>query len=216
MVRTIGALKKKVGSRMAGSKKEIFDYRKTLSDDPVLHLSKLGWEIAQIRDAKSVLPAERTFMSINAALTAWHIHEWLWKATTDEGRQELLRLSRAQGTGLKAFVLGVQRSCEAIAICRQFATAQKHFGVEHNREDVYYQMYTRADGPVEGSASMTIYAGGKAFDDVDIYTTALIAWARLYVYVGYPSAKDILSILPDELWPSKKLRDERASLLDTR
>lgn len=47
--------------------KDIADIRKTLAEEPVLPLSKLSWEIAEIYRCKYVRPAERILIKGDVA-----------------------------------------------------------------------------------------------------------------------------------------------------
>jgi len=182
--------------------KDIADIRKTLAEEPVLPLSKLSWEVAEIYRCKYATPAERIFMSLNAASTAWHIHEWIWKTTDEAGRRELSRVTGAAGEGFRHFVIAVQKWSGAIGICRQLATAHKHFAINHDRPDVYYEVH---HDPMleEHGTSVTICSNGQSHQDFDVYMAALVSWGKMYVHLGYPSAEAVLQSAPDYFSPSR-------------
>jgi hypothetical protein len=160
-----------------------FDTRKTLADDPILHLAKLSWEVMGIVNARHVAPPVRIFMSLNAASTAWHLHEWIWKRATPAGQEELLRIVNATG-GWKEYVVGIQKSSGAIAICRQIATAAKHVTVHHDRDDIYFEVM-HDDKQEDHATEITICYEGKRCSDVQVYRDALEDWSRIYAALEF-------------------------------
>ena len=67
----------------------------------VLH--KLYWELGQLKSTL-VIGAETlgvthapSYHAFNFSVTAWHLTDWIWEASTLEFRRELLRLLVTQG-----------------------------------------------------------------------------------------------------------------------
>lgn len=168
----------------------VFDPNKTLSDDPVLLLGTLAWEVNSIYKAKYATPGERIALSFHAASTAWHLHEWIWKAADQDKRQQLRELTSCRNMSFSDFAVSVQRWAPSIGICRQIATAYKHFTIRHDRPDVRLEVHHDPKRE-EHAYWLMILGGGKKRVDVDVYLEALKAWSRLYVALGYESAKEI-------------------------
>ncbi|MHA6204922.1 hypothetical protein ACXU4B_10895 [Dyella soli] len=178
-----------------GRSVEVIDFGKTLvGDDVVGLLAKLLWEMREIHDRADAEPIVRCFLSYNAAATAWHLHEWLWRLCPEDKQAMLLDAVDADTRDLRGFAHGVQRVNGAIAICRQLATAGKHVAVRHHRGDVRVQVHYDPDR--EGAkAKVVIHWEGKQYEDFIVYLGALKWWVELYVKIGYKHAYDLLPAL---------------------
>ena len=170
----------------------MFDFTKTLvGDDAVGMLAKLTWEIREIctfHEREGIDPIARTFMSYNAASTAWHLHDWFLKLLPEERHQELFDLVGAKGR--KDYSIAVQRAHGTMAICRQLANAGKHVAIDHNREDIRAEVhYNEVDGRIH--PSVVLHWEGKSYLDYIVYSAALKWWARIYVQLGYKLAEDM-------------------------
>lgn len=182
---------------MAGpGKGEVFDFAKTLvGDDAVGMLAKLLWETSEIatfhlKDHMS--PLVRTFMSYNAASTAWHIHEWLLKTLPEDRHAELFALVKARS--IQDYSVAVQRANGTMAICRQLAIAGKHVSVAHNREDIKSEIHY-ADVRGRTHATVILHWEGKTYPDYEVYAAALKWWCGIYVALGYRHAEDLAAAL---------------------
>jgi len=175
---------------MAAPEKAVaIDFGKTLvGDDAVGMLAKLLWEIREIcqfNDRGNQEPVVRTYMSYNAAATAWHMHEWFLKILPEDRREELFKIVGAEGE--KDYPIAVQRANGSLAICRQLAVAGKHVSVVRNREDITAEVHSKEH---EGKTLVTVVIQweGKSYYDYEVYVAALKWWAELYVKLGYKHA----------------------------
>jgi len=179
----------------ANPRDEVFDFTKTLvGDDAVGMLSKLLWEMQQIFEYKGDESAIRAFMSYNAASTAWHIHEWLWKLCPDDQRSNLLEVVNAKTQDFDGYVRGLQLSNGAIAICRQIATAGKHVGVKYNRDDIAGEIHHDAE---TGATAVKFKWNDRVVDDLAVYAEALHVWMRIYVGLGFKEAEKLASVVAE-------------------
>lgn len=177
----------------ANAKAEVFDFSKTLvGDDAVGMLAKLLWEIREIctfDQREGLEPIVRTFMSYNAASTAWHVHEWFLKLLPKERHAELFAIVGAKDR--KDYGVAVQRAHGTMAICRQIANAGKHVGIDYNRDDIRAEVhYINHDGRIH--PAVVLHWEGKSYLDYVVYSAALKWWARIYVSLGYKHAEELL------------------------
>ncbi|WP_244063291.1 hypothetical protein [Bradyrhizobium sp. Ce-3] len=99
-------------------------------------LQKLDREIDRYRDVAGRDEAEPEALvnlvdqlkdsAFNASITAWHLSDWVFSDMTLEQRKKLgiKKLSDLQNRARKA--------CNALHLCRQAATASKHWAVSKN------------------------------------------------------------------------------------
>jgi hypothetical protein len=90
-------------------------------------LSKLLWEIECLADPSSSLEIE-SYRCFNAAVTAWHLTDWVWQA----------HHQNEYGTVAK-FQEWVRRQSKELGICDQLANGSKHFerDPKWDRTDVF-------------------------------------------------------------------------------
>lgn len=124
----------KVGSAAVYDKsREASDVRAKNSRDV---LRKLEWEQRGLKVASAQEPTELYFRAFNAAVTAWHLADWVWMDMTKAQRQQLetdwgteLNVGDDKGGNFRRELR--QRNRE-IAICREIATASKHVEVSQS------------------------------------------------------------------------------------
>ncbi|WP_162945827.1 hypothetical protein [Pseudomonas sp. DY-1] len=164
------------------------------SGHSIAWLSKLSWEIAEVIQCIDKNPAARIFKSMNCAITAWHMSDWIWQFSDPAMKLKLaMCLGDESINDKKKFCLAVQRVCPAIALCRQIGTAVKHVSVDYNRPEVSTQVVRSEDKKYK----VKIIDGVNEYVDFDVYTAALEAWARIYVHAELPLWEKVA-----EMWPN--------------
>ena len=89
-------------------------------------LLKLSWEIQNLNDPSMGITAEG-YHCFNAAVTAWHLTDWVWKAFH---QQQFKKVSDFQSV--------IRKESKHLAICDQLANGSKHFERDvHDRPEVY-------------------------------------------------------------------------------
>jgi hypothetical protein len=105
---------------------------------PAHMLSKLHWEIYRLRKALSEKPERLghvhapAYCAFNCAVTAWHLADWVWKASSQVQRADILAsLGATAGSGkdFVKFQTAIRNQSRALHICRQLATGSKHMTV---------------------------------------------------------------------------------------
>jgi hypothetical protein len=108
-------------------------------NDPQHMLTKLYWEVHQLMDAMSAWTKatsfpEPIFYASNAAITAWHISDWLWQSRP-ETREKLKakfkfecddKIPKGLHDGLRLFQDAVATDSRTLEICRSIANGSKH------------------------------------------------------------------------------------------
>src|SRR5215469_2108584 len=89
-------------------------------------LEKLRREIDRL--AGSIIRQDIVDNGLNAAMTAWHLTEWVWKEIQGSTRRPTLTArARAPIRELKQFQELVKRNCAELAYCEDIAISTKHF-----------------------------------------------------------------------------------------
>ena len=117
-------------------------------------LEKLAWEINAIAEAPRNDQAALSYYGFNAAITAWHIADWVWRDLSIDRRQELevqwgvhLSIERDDGNAFKGELRKRNRD---LAICREIATASKHVEVTRNPDGtIDAEVSARTDNVVD-------------------------------------------------------------------
>lgn len=164
------------------------------SGHPVAWLAKLSWEIAEAVVCRDGNPAARVYKSMNCAITAWHVLDWIWQFSDQHQRDQLSAVLKCDRvTTLKQFSTAVQKKCPAIGLCRQIGTAVKHVSLSFNRAEV-----TTKVEKVEGGIHhrVLIVDGKQEYIDTDVYYTALEVWCRIYVHLELDMWEEVR-----EIWP---------------
>jgi hypothetical protein len=119
------------------------------------------------------------FMCFNAAVTAWQLADWVWRDCTPEQRQ---RLNTPRLGDLQA---RARQECRALYLCRQIATASKHWEVTSFRaHDVGTEFRIGPPQQLSGPAyrrtwEAVIVDRGVERNAVDVFHEASDYWANL-------------------------------------
>lgn len=121
---------------------------------------KLEWEVDHYKHASENDADELYFHAFNAAVTAWHIADWVWKDLSPEQRQQLEKdwgkKLRENGGDFKGTLRLKNRD---IAICREIATASKHFEITSSRDETIDTVASATTSAVHDSEGRQIQAG---------------------------------------------------------
>ncbi len=107
---------------------------------PAHMLTKLHWEIHTLRKALSEKPDHLghthapSYCAFNCAVTAWHLADWAWKASSPEQHADILKSLGIESRGhdkndFVKFQVALMKRSRALHICRQVATGSKHMTV---------------------------------------------------------------------------------------
>jgi hypothetical protein len=138
-----------------------------------------GSEISEAGEAllKCVLQLEDS--AFNAAVTAWHLCDWVFKEFDDTQRQkfEFKKLADLQNY--------VRRECRVLHLCRQAATASKHWVVEKHADPTVKTV-------VSGERGWTIYFedNGKKIAADQVFIEARNFWDKFIRDNGIPKPTD--------------------------
>lgn len=96
-------------------------------------LRKLRWEIYQISSQRANLDAS-VYHSINGAITAWHLHEWIWNdIKRDYGRRVVLAKRAGIASSrltMRQFGVWATQENRGVRLSQMIATEAKHFAFE--------------------------------------------------------------------------------------
>ncbi|WP_241074780.1 hypothetical protein [Achromobacter insuavis] len=165
-------------------------------------LDKLKWEIAQLRELEGHLDIRCVYQSINCALSAWHMTDWVFQFMDESRRSRYTpdwatsypvkiaaatpgneirfqlrnKLSQAQ---LQGFRTRVQEASTAVRICRYIADASKHRHLTSNPDSDLHA--TVVDWKPKGGGTWTlpiVVDRGKEYRLPDLMDTAYRFWAK--------------------------------------
>lgn len=159
---------------------------------------KLEWEYDRLR-AVSIYDAsvERSYLALNAAMTAWHMTDWLCARFE---REHYKKLSSHAGVPIdnckvfRAWVLG-QR---AISTCEQISVAGKHFNIDERT----HKVTTKAeviDSPFRDPQPLNylmVIDHNSRMPIESVIGFALAFWRMVFVGVGLASEQEVAYPMP--------------------
>ena len=144
-------------------------------------LDKLYREIDRVLDAEDIWNASDH--CFNAAITAWHLHEWVWRDIKPNwhvrarlAKKADVRPPKFKGRRWKAFILSDQTGCPSLRYCRIIATASKHGGVkliEGDPESI------ESGGSPAIQSRWKIHTGGEVQLAANVFEQAFAYWNEL-------------------------------------
>jgi hypothetical protein len=186
---------------------------------PAHMLTKLHWEIYSLRKALSETPEHLgyvhapSYCAYNCAVTAWHLADWTWKASTPEQRAYILSCLglESNGQNQKDFVKfqsALRDRSRALHICRQLATGSKHMTVtaypdpnvraEMRWKSEHAQVETmRADDPLEiFRCQLVISDNGVERTALEVFEEAYKDWQRFLGAWGFVEGTPVFGRSP--------------------
>jgi hypothetical protein len=94
-------------------------------------LNKLLWEKKHLESSLGDVEA-LMFVAFNAAVTAWHLGDWVWADMTEEQRDALRIEWNLELKDRTEFLFALRQRERSLAICREIATASKHVKVSQS------------------------------------------------------------------------------------
>jgi hypothetical protein len=136
-------------------------------------LNKLEWEIEQLQlPVASYSPQHLQYGCYNAAVTAWHLADWVYAEATDEQRIAL-NIKTLGDLQEKA-----RSQCRELYLCYYLANASKHRKVKlHVDRTVGAGVEAGMDTPVTWEAFVD--DGDKKRPAIDIFVFALNWWTGI-------------------------------------
>jgi hypothetical protein len=136
--------------------REIGRYREVDGNDEVLEPAETLTLVDQLKDS-----------AFNAAVTAWHLCDWVFNDLPPARRQKL------ELTELPALQNFARTECRALHLCRQAATASKHWHVRNYPDPTVRIVVT-------GETGWTIYFvdGEIKIAAVEVFQSAYDFWKR--------------------------------------
>ena len=92
-------------------------------------LNKLEWEEKRLKDTDEQDVEGLMYNAFNAAVTAWHIGDWVWGDMSPEQRKALQGDWGVTLDKQGIFQTALRDKAPALNICREIATASKHVKV---------------------------------------------------------------------------------------
>ncbi len=122
-------------------------------------LRKLKWEIQELRNAPKSDLRGLCYHAFNGVVTAWHMGDWVWAALTNAHRASLKNKYGINNRG--DFLHWARETNQALAICREIATASKHFAVDQSpTEDIATVASARTEKVVDSDGAEIVTDSG--------------------------------------------------------
>lgn len=148
-------------------------------------LRKLKWEIEGLRTEATDTPDPLMFRAFNAAVTTWHLTDWVWEGATDAQHAAIPAVSKVD---LQNFA---RQQCRAIHLCRQVATASKHVHVTMYPDPKVDAAASARSQMPENTSEVIIHAppiwtvkfidGQDRLPAIDVFEKALTWWTQ-FIY----------------------------------
>jgi len=170
-------------------------------------LTKLSWEISQLRDSLSprgddfVWPLTPAYHAYNCAVTAWHLVDWTWCTADAELREQMghkyqFAFPASERKGLERFADSITQDCRALHVCRVIANGSKHMKVgkpdpnveaqiKWVNEPSFLQLPYVADGDENRAA-------------LEVFEETFRYWQRLFSSFGFIEGEFVSSRDDDE------------------
>jgi hypothetical protein len=118
--------------------------------------------------------------AFNAAVTAWHLADWVFEDMSDEQRRQF---GISTFTDLQTLA---REQCRALHLCRQIATASKHRVVRVRYDDSVSTRvdFNRADAPHWPKWGLVIIDGDKSYPAIDVFEEARLYWYKFLCGLG--------------------------------
>lgn len=166
-------------------------------------VEKLQFEIDEF-DRTRLVDAEprwRTFRAVNAALTAWHISDWLWD-WVEECRPELidrfgavlnspLAVHESRRKRATAFQKAIANRYRPLAMCRTVATTFKHARSDHypdplSTAGVYVLKLVSGTNRPTGEQwhDLRLFADGKVLNADEWLKRSAASWTDFFGRTG--------------------------------
>ncbi len=124
-------------------------------------LRKLEWEIQALRNASKADLTVLCYHAFNAVVTAWHMGDWVWAALTEGQRASLKDKHDINDRG--SFRYWVRQTNQELAICREIATASKHFAIDQSPNEAIATVASARTEKVIDSDGREIITGSGGF-----------------------------------------------------
>ena len=124
-------------------------------------LRKLEWEIQALRNASKADLTALCYHAFNGVVTAWHMGDWVWAALTEDQRALLKDKDNINNRG--EFQYWVRQTNRELAICREIATASKHFAIDQSPNEVIATVASARTEKVTDSDGIGIATGSGGF-----------------------------------------------------
>lgn len=141
---------------------------------------KLYWEIERLHNAMPHDVIDMKCFAFNAAVTAWHLTDWVFEDMTPTQR------AQHGTTSLKGFQNYVRQQCRSIHLCRQIATASKHRVVTLHVDqgvDAGIVFGAQKDGQF-ASWSIVVKDGAVIHPALDVLENARLYWHQFISSLG--------------------------------
>jgi len=146
-------------------------------------LAKVFWE----RDrAIACIPGaqlDRIFHAMNFAVSAWHMHDWLWSFATDEVKQEWSKWFNSPIESARKFGEVLADTWPVLGACKEVANEVKH-GQLHRPNPNISAIGERALHPGGEDWIPVIRIGDRRITDTEFYEEVLGVWATFLAHSG--------------------------------
>jgi len=161
-------------------------------------LQKLYWEIhslernieSQVTETHSQLDA--AYFAFNAAVTAWHLSDWVWESASVELKAEIANELKLKASTVDEFQRSLSQNYEAIENCRNIANGSKHKTDRGNQsfrvslEWTYGSTFhgtTKIDAPI--SYDLLVVNNGHQVRAVEMFNEVFRVWRCLLSEWGF-------------------------------
>lgn len=149
---------------------------------------KLVWEHALMRNAYGKSRREQTYLALNAAMTAWHMCDWLCAAFNAQHYKRLTAQFDSPIDNCKVFRKFVLQR-PMLAMCEAVAVAGKHFVFSGKQA----QISTRFAVLSESLDVPIVEDGTSSVPAPTMVSLALRFWAEILITSGLATEEEVVT-----------------------
>ena len=146
-------------------------------------LDKLEYERRRLHAADLDLPKEVAYITINGAITAWHLCDWVFEAA--KGTRQLAEIMGGAPQSVADVQEWARARCPALAVCDHLANAAKHFERGPGKLDpdletvVEWYRFHKSDGSVDVFLAVNVRHGNQFPDPRALLEHARDFWSSV-------------------------------------
>lgn len=152
-------------------------------------IGKLAYEYKEIIETKPGQTLKRVYGVMNFVICAWHMHDWIWDASSEAQRVEWARVLETPCRSAMDFGVALKSKDRIFAICAQVANELKHAAPHRRFDDPNIRTEVETQHRVNESGSQVedwmpvFFDGATRITDVQMMDQLIYGWIVVLHYV---------------------------------
>ena len=150
-------------------------------NSPFNFLAKVIWESERAKACHPGTTLDRIFHAMNFAVSAWHMHDWLWAYADDDLKKQWSEWFQKPIGSARSFGDVLAEIWPVLAACKEIANTIKH-GILHKPDPNISAIGERAVYPGGEDWIPIIRIGDERIIDVDFYDQVIGVWSAFLAH----------------------------------